>query len=633
MEDLRSKSPLVRITVYVLFGLLILSFGLWGIGDYITSSSAPDEVAEVGDRAIPLADYDRRLRLEARQLQRQSNQPVTPEMLVASGIAQRSLRVLVEAALLDNLAQDLGLAAGPQQVAERIAQQQAFQNARGQFDPERYRQTLRSSGLDPKLYEAEVAADLPRQYILDTIRYGAEMPAEGAQRIFAWREEERDLSYVTLPAPDPLGIAAPDEETLTALYEERKANFRAPEFRKVTLLHITADAFLDSVEVDPKELAEAVTNEEANYGTPELRAWRQIIFADEAAASAAKAEVEAGASLADAAAKHGGSAPTELSLQPKSRIEGLLPQLADAVFSDGRPGDVLLAETPIGWHVIEISEVVPSEAAAPEQVEAAVREDLEMEKAVDAMVAFANEVDAELATGATLDETANALGLSLQTVEAVDRQGRDRSGARIEGLPSPDEFLDLVFTSDSGIDSLLQEASDGSFYAFRVDAVTPAADRPFEEVRPQVLAVWRSEESERRALAKAEALAKRIDAGEVTLAEAAQAEGQPVITAPPLSRTSTPAQLRAMPTLVRAAFQTEPGKAVTAQVPAGAALGQVTQVTPVEPQDDEEGFQALQRALDRDMREDLLSGFLASLESLYPVRYNGEALDRVLSAY
>ncbi len=633
MDDLRSKSPLVRITVYALFGLLILSFGLWGVGDYLTSSESPNEIADVDGTPIPLADFENRLRLEARQIQQRTRQPLTQEMLMATGIAQRSMRVLVERALLDHLAQDLGLAVAPEQILERIAEQPQFQNARGQFDQQRYFLTLQSSGLRPEQYEAEVRSDLERQYIVSSIILGAEMPDSGSQRIFAWREEERALSYVTFSAPSVASLAAPDQASLRALYEERKSSFRAPEFRRVTLLHIEPDAFMETVEVDPAELAEAVAAQEESFGSPELRAWRQVIFQSEADAAAAKAEVEAGKSLVEASSAHKGSAPAALPLQPKSRVEGLLPQLADAVFADSKAGDLVLARTPLGWHVIEITEVVEREAAAPEAVQASVEEDLKMDKAVSAMVSFVNEVDAELATGATLDETANQLGLQLRQIDAIDRRGTDEAGLPVPNLPAPQEFLELIFSSDSGVDSLLQEANDGSFFAFRVDEVVPAAERPFADVEERVLTVWQREEAQRQAVEQAEALAARIQSGELTFETAAQELGQPVISAPPMSRVRTPPQLQAMPDLVRAAFQQDANTPFVVGIASGAALAEVTDISAAGREDNSEGFDALQSALNRDMREDLLSGFIASLEAVYPVRYNGEALDQALSRF
>ncbi len=633
MDDLRSKSLLVRITVYVLFGLLILSFGLWGIQDYITSSSEPDEIADVDGTAIALADYENRLQIESRQFQQRTREPLTREMLLATGIAQRAMRVLVERALLDRLSQDLGLAVAPEQVLERIAQQRQFQDAKGSFDQNRYLALLQSSGIRPEQYEAEVRADLERQYILSSLIYGAQMPDSGSERIFGWRQEERTLSYASVPAPAADSLEAPDEATLKALYEDRKASFRAPEYRRVTLLHITPDAFLDSVEVSDQELADAVAAQQDSFGSPELRSWRQVIFQSEADAAAAKAEIEAGKSLADASSAHKGSAPAALPLQPKTRVEGLLPQLADAVFGDSKAGDIVLARTPLGWHVIEITEVVPHAAAAPETVEATVRNDLKMEKAVDAMVAFVNEVDSELSTGATLDEAASQLALNLRTIEAIDRRGNGKDGQPVADLPDPQDFLGLVFDSDSGVDSLLQEAKDGSFFAFRVDEIMPAADRPFADVEQQVLAVWRTEEAQRLALADAEALAEKIKAGEMTFEAAAQSLGQPVLSAPTMSRVKTPPQLQTMPELVRAAFQHPKGEPFAVKAGNGAVLAEVTGITEVGPDSDEEGYKTLQSALNRDMREDLLAGFIASLETVYPVRYNGDALDQALSRF
>ena len=304
--------------------------------------------------------------------------------------------------------------------------------------------------------------------------------------------------------------------------------------------------------------------------------------------------------------------------------------MADAVFSDSIAGDIVLAKTPLGWHVIEITEVVPRDAAAPETVEAAVREDLLMEKAVDAMVSFVNEVDAELATGATLDETARKMGLTLRQIGALNSRGNDKNGLPVADLPALQDFLVQVFDSDTGVDSLLRESPDGSYYAFRVDAITPAADRIFDEVEQEIAAVWKMEEAQRQALAQAEALAKLVENGEMTVEAAARSLGQPIITAPPMTRVDTPQQLRSMPALVRRAFQEPSGRPFAVATAKGAAIGEVTEIVGAKASADDQVFEQLQNALNRDIREDLLTGFISSLELDYPVSYNATALDAAL---
>ena len=48
----RPKNLVVKITTFVLFGLLIASFAVWGIGDIFRGSSQERTVAEIGGDPI-----------------------------------------------------------------------------------------------------------------------------------------------------------------------------------------------------------------------------------------------------------------------------------------------------------------------------------------------------------------------------------------------------------------------------------------------------------------------------------------------------------------------------------------------------------------------------------------------------
>ena len=60
LQAIRSKAG--SFVVKALFALLILTFGIWGIGDIFRSRSTDTAVATVGDRSIPAEELQTALR-------------------------------------------------------------------------------------------------------------------------------------------------------------------------------------------------------------------------------------------------------------------------------------------------------------------------------------------------------------------------------------------------------------------------------------------------------------------------------------------------------------------------------------------------------------------------------------------
>ena len=60
----KRKNLTVKITTFVLFGLLIASFAVWGIGDIFRTPALVRAVAEIGGDPIQERDYARALSRE-----------------------------------------------------------------------------------------------------------------------------------------------------------------------------------------------------------------------------------------------------------------------------------------------------------------------------------------------------------------------------------------------------------------------------------------------------------------------------------------------------------------------------------------------------------------------------------------
>jgi len=114
--------------VRILFGILILSFAVWGIGDVFRGRTHLDNAAEVGDVAITRDDLARQYRREIERLQRVMGPEFDRDRARDMGLLDRTLDTLVDGHLLGHKAHDLGLAASDDLVRRSIYAEPAFQN-------------------------------------------------------------------------------------------------------------------------------------------------------------------------------------------------------------------------------------------------------------------------------------------------------------------------------------------------------------------------------------------------------------------------------------------------------------------------------------------------------------------------
>ena len=94
--------------VKILFVLLILSFGVWGIGD-IFRGRTDTTAAEVGDVKISTVELDNAFRQEVNRLRQMLGGQIDAEQAKALGLVNQTLDQLIQWTLLSLAADDAGL--------------------------------------------------------------------------------------------------------------------------------------------------------------------------------------------------------------------------------------------------------------------------------------------------------------------------------------------------------------------------------------------------------------------------------------------------------------------------------------------------------------------------------------------
>src|SRR4051795_12478147 len=132
-----SSNWLGKIIMATVMGVLIVSFGVWGIAD-IFRGFGQSRLAKVGGAEISIEQFRQTYNDRLQQIGRQFGRPLTPDQARAFGLDRQVLQQVVAEAALDENARQLGLGQSDAQTMRMITGDPNFKGVSGNFDPARF---------------------------------------------------------------------------------------------------------------------------------------------------------------------------------------------------------------------------------------------------------------------------------------------------------------------------------------------------------------------------------------------------------------------------------------------------------------------------------------------------------------
>lgn len=617
MQSMRKQAK--GFLAFILFGLLILSFGVWGIGDIFRPVSGRDVVIEIGGTEIPAEQLARDVQREIQALRARSGVSLDYGQALRFGLVGQTISRLVGSTLLDLATRDMGVAVSDRMISDAVRNDPNFRNQFGKFDRQRYRQTLASLGMSERMYEETLRGGLARRQLAGGVAASESVPKSLAHAIYRHRRERRVADILFIPNASLTGLGAPDQAALETFHKDNEARFMAPEFREVTAVIIRPDDLAANIDVSDERLQEEYRNRLDEFETSERRAVEQLLFSGESEAKAAYDRIRSGEDFAAVGAD-------VLPLGTVAKGELPLAALGDGAFALDPGTASAPIKTALGWHIVRVTKIEPgsttSFADAREKLKTLVKREL----AVDAAIDLGEELDKEIGGGTSVVDAARQFGLALTRIPAMDAKGQDAEGKPIAAIPQGSDFVQQAFLAIAGEDGLLSDADDGSYFILRVDGITPAAVRPLDSIRDKVAAAWTAERKAEEARKTAQSVTERIAAG-VKLAELAGEVGQKVRTTDPFTRDGDGAGDHVSAALVEKMFALRVGDAAWAPTLDGTVVGVAKEVKSANPLSDSKGVKAVSDRLRQVMAVDFLAQYTNALRDRYPVEIDQAAVE------
>lgn len=622
LEAIRSKAK--GFLAVLLFGMLIASFAIWGIGDIFRRGARDTAVARVGSHEIGQIEYNRELQREVKRIQPLlGGIQLDAEKMKQLGLPDRVIDTIVTRMLFDLAAAHDGIVISTALVSRLIQNDPTFRDDLGQFDRRRFEQFLYNNQLSEAQFVTLMRARIARDQLIDSIAGGSAAPEIMLKPLIEFRLEKRSADIIAIPRSAITTVGEPDAAALTAFYRDHEKSFMAPEYRALSYVSLMADEYAKGIAIPDDKLREEYETRIAEFETKETRDAEQIVLPTEEAAARVVELVRKGKDFAAAAKEVIGQPPIGLGAVTREGLEAQAPALADAVFALEKPGTAGPVETPFGWHVVRILTITPGHRQRFEEARPVLAKAMAREQALEALYQITNKLEDELAGGAGLEDAAKRLALKLNKLPAIDQAGRDHKGAAVTGLPGGAAFLTTAFSTEVGRESRLTEIGTDGYFLLHVDESTPPAPRPLDTVQSQVVEAWKTEQREIAAKAKAEGLLEKLKSG-TTIDSLGLVVQHPA----PFSRTAPATGAGLSPQLVARLFEVRPGESVMAPGPEGYFVATLREIKRADPNADPAALDKAREELRSAIGNDIVLQYLGALRTRYPVTVNRAAFEK-----
>ncbi|GIU66159.1 peptidylprolyl isomerase [Candidatus Phycosocius spiralis] len=489
----------------VLIGLLVISFGIWGMND-IFKSGPTDGVAKVAGETISQADYRAEFDRLLKQAKAESKRDITLEDARKEGLDKAVLERMVDERAFAAWTKNLGLMPATSVIQKEISRIPAFQNPiTRRFSPESYQTTLSEIGFTAIEFEQKARTDLARQSLFLAASSALKAPRVFASQTLAFGTERRLVTLVPMPASLVGEPHHPTDAQLTSLYNEMRPQLTRPEMRSVTLALASLGDFEAKAKVDEAEVLAQFNRTKDRLSTPAKRTIVQLVAPDRGKADQAAARLRTGEDPAIIAKSLALPAPINMVKVSQTGVTDVNVGQAAFAMSSGEVQVIQAKLQPFA--AVKVTEIIPGKEVSFAEAAVEIRAKLRRAAAGELMTDATEAFDKVLSQGGNLEAAAAKSGFKIVKIKDFVADGR----SILTGQPVP-EFVEAPsllrdsFSGAQGDTTDLVSIPGEKYAALRIDTITPAAPPPFEAIRVGLVSEWMRRDMRQRAQIKADEL-------------------------------------------------------------------------------------------------------------------------------
>lgn len=495
--------------VKLAFGLIILVFVFWGVGNF-NDRDYTNVVAVVNGQPILAIEFEKAYQKAEEYILR--NDPgVTREELARQHLGRQVLRDLIQQTLLLQEAERGGIKVSPYEMRQHVEQIKAFQDDNGVFSPDIYKRVLQAQRLTPAQFEEDLRRQLLQEKMFGLVTAPVWVDPDESRHRYNFLREKRIVDYLFFPAADFLAQSDVKDEDINDWYEKHQADFTVPPSVDISYITLTPADLVDKDSISRQALQNWYENNKSRFAVKEMVKASHILVpvpaeADENSKKAAREKIEKirkeirdGKPFAAAADEYNEAGAAGKGGELGWILRGqTVPAFEEAAFS-AQPGEVgEIVESPFGYHLVLVDEKRSEGFKDLEEVLDEVKNAIALEDGADKIHDALDNLVEDNILQKPQEESAAKYGLKVQTATGLT-QGQLQEKL---GLSAADSEAVMATPAGSPLDTAL--VAGDSYLVLRVNASKAQSLKALDDVRDSIAKELKDQKALKLAAARAE---------------------------------------------------------------------------------------------------------------------------------
>ncbi|MGX9740357.1 peptidylprolyl isomerase [Pseudocitrobacter corydidari] len=512
MDNLRTAAN--SVVLKVIFGIIIVSFILTGVSGYLIGGGN-NYAAKVNGQEISRGQFENAVASERNRMQQQMGDQFSELAANENYIKtmrQQVLSRLVDEALLDQYAKELGLGISDEQVRKAIWATPAFQNE-GKFDNTRYNALVNQMGMTADQYAQALRNQLTTNQLISAVAGTDFMLPGETDQLAALVSQQRLVREATIDVNALAAKQQVSDQEVASYYEQNKGQFVAPEQFRVTYIKLDAASMPSSA--SEEDVQAYYDQHKDEFTQPERKRYSIIQTKTEADAKAILDELNNGGDFAAIAKEKSTDVISKRNGGDMGWLEdsATVPELKDAGLKEkGQLSGVI--KSSVGFLIARLDDIQPEQVKPLADVHAQIADKVKQEKALDAYYALQQKVSD--AASSDNDSLASAEQVAGVKAAVTGWFGHDNVPAELNFKPVTDAIFNGGLVGENGApgnnSDIITVDGDRAF-VLRVAEHKAESVKPLDEVKAQVTDIVKHNKAEQQAKLDAEKLLAALKDG------------------------------------------------------------------------------------------------------------------------
>lgn len=270
----------------ILFGAIIFSFGLWGVGDIVRSYVASRTAIQVGKYKIPVDKLRYQYSQQKQNLRNKDGKPLTLEELKRTNVREVILDSIIAQAVELETIRQLDIVVPKISLAQIIHSLPEFQT-NGKFDERLYVNMLQQSGISETGLLTQIRDSISRNQLFHPIISGYKMPDFIREALGSVYETKKTIWMVKIDINKTPIQEKIDDNILKQYYQNNADKYKKPELRDVSIMKIDYTKFIDDIKITDQEVELYFNEHKEMFIEVEKRDFERFAFDSQEMADAA----------------------------------------------------------------------------------------------------------------------------------------------------------------------------------------------------------------------------------------------------------------------------------------------------------------------------------------------------------